>query len=339
MLDQQCRTVHAFVTIHNAFSVMEQHLQHAHPLSALHEIVPESALLAMMPAHLRHRFETALQLMHQSLAEPLSWETIAQRSAISPFHFHRQFTQLFHETPGQYLNRLRLQFAVSRLLTVQQASVTDIALSAGFSSSQSLAKALKRETGFQPKQVKTLGAQGTPGETIAFLAKLAHPSQRFPIGQAPQSLEQQLAASMPCELLWFPARGISRPVTHRGNWTHYHEHFGARTAKMLCATPITQLERSWQDMSASFGLWRMPPETGDDVIEAGHYLCSQVRIASEMAYLKAIESLFQIAEKLGYEINTSGCLLETLLEMDTDFAGYAIFNFQIPVQLPEAERG
>lgn len=114
-------------------------------------LVPEVALLQPLPEHWQKRFADALTLMHQDWQQPRSWQEIANASAISPSHFHRQFTELFHETPGQYLARLRLQHAVNLLMSQEQHSVTDVAHACGFSSSQALAKALKESSASAPK--------------------------------------------------------------------------------------------------------------------------------------------------------------------------------------------
>ncbi|NAX48097.1 helix-turn-helix domain-containing protein [Photobacterium halotolerans] len=301
--------------------------------TSLYELVPESTLLAPLADNVRKRFEMALQLMHSTLSDRLTWEQIASRSAISPFHFHRQFTQLFHETPGQYLHRIRLQYAISQLLMSQNSSITQIALSSGYSSSQALAKALKRETGYQAKQIKALGQTGTPDQTIALLRKLAHPSQHRTSEVVQPPIEQQLASSMPCELIWFPARGIYTQTAHRGDWHRLFDHHGQQTARMLCATPVLELDRPWHDMTSVTGKWRTPPEQSDQVISEGYYLCAKVRVASDIAYLNALESLFRQAEWLGYDLDNNGSLIEILLDMDTRFTGTAGFHFQIPVQL------
>jgi AraC-like DNA-binding protein len=76
------------------------------------QLVPEVALLKSLPEHLQKRFTQALTMMHEEWADRRSWEEIATESAISPYHFHRQFSELFNETPGQYLARIRLHPAV-----------------------------------------------------------------------------------------------------------------------------------------------------------------------------------------------------------------------------------
>ncbi|WP_245688468.1 helix-turn-helix domain-containing protein [Vibrio sonorensis] len=107
----------------------------SHSPASPYVLVPEYALLESLPKHQQQRFAKAIDIMHYQLYDSLTWEQIAEKAAISPFHFHRQFTEIFHETPGRYLSRLRLQIAVDGLVDSSK-SVTQIAHEAGFSSSQ-----------------------------------------------------------------------------------------------------------------------------------------------------------------------------------------------------------
>ena len=141
-------------------------------------LVPEMALLEPLPAHHKKRFEMALFMMHNSLADSLSWEQIAQESAISPYHFHRQFSQLFGETPGQYLGRVRLQYAVSLLSSETPLKITDIAHECGYSSSQAMAKVLKRELGMTAKSLHQFVVSGTSADMAELLNKLSHPGSK-----------------------------------------------------------------------------------------------------------------------------------------------------------------
>lgn len=107
-------------------------------------LVPEIALLASLAPHYQKRFKVALHLMHDALEERLSWEQIAEKSVISAYHFHRQFSQLFNETPGRYLGRIRMQYALNLLMMESKLKITDIAYRCGYSSFQAMAKVLQR---------------------------------------------------------------------------------------------------------------------------------------------------------------------------------------------------
>lgn len=79
----------------------------------------------------------------------LSIEALASRACLSLYHFHRVFTAVVGEAPGEMCRRLRMQRAAWQLCYTD-ASVTAIALGAGFGSSQAFAKAFRRHYGCTP---------------------------------------------------------------------------------------------------------------------------------------------------------------------------------------------
>ncbi|MEM1379956.1 MAG: GyrI-like domain-containing protein [Pseudomonadota bacterium] len=70
-------------------------------------------------------------------------ERVAQAAGLSKFHFNRIYRLATGETPQETLTRFKLSLATEQLRD-PKASVTDVAFSAGYGSSQSFAKALKR---------------------------------------------------------------------------------------------------------------------------------------------------------------------------------------------------
>ncbi|MFT6139402.1 MAG: AraC-like DNA-binding protein [Psychromonas sp.] len=289
-------------------------------------LVPEVALLASLPEHHRKRFETALFLMHDTLAESLSWEQVAEQCAISSYHFHRQFTLLFNETPGQYLSRVRLQYAVNLLFMDDSKNITEIAHLCGYSSSQAMAKALKRELGMTAKNIRDLISSGTPEETFQLLDKLAHPGKDY-------SLEKQLAQSLPCELVWYPARGIKVQHMPDFDWGVLFETIGEKSTQLLTATPIEELDRPWKDMSYTVGNWQISSEHFDHYIPEGYYLCCEVYLVSDVAYATVIEALFEQAEKLDYQVDQDSCFIEMVRDVELTLTGGATFAFQVPIIL------
>lgn len=287
-------------------------------------LVPEIALLASLPSHYQKRFEVALHMMHDALEEKLSWEQIAERSAISPYHFHRQFSQLFNETPGRYLSRIRLQYAVNLLMVNSDLKITQIAYQCGYSSSQAMAKALQRELGMTAKELRIHIQSGTPEETSQLLNRLSHPGEEF-------SLEQQLAQSMPSELIWYPARGMKIINMPDFDWDIVFETHAEKSTRFLVATPISELERSWSDISYTVCDWTVSHEAFDYYIPEGYYFCCDVYLVSDVAYFTAIERLFQQAEDLGYQIDISGCLVDMVRNIEMTPTGGVTFSFQIPI--------
>ncbi|MCG7534980.1 helix-turn-helix transcriptional regulator [Pseudoalteromonas sp. OOF1S-7] len=287
-------------------------------------LVPEIALLAPLPEHMRNRFEQALLLMHDQLEAGLSWQQIAKKSAISAFHFHRQFSKLFNETPGRYLSRIRLQHAVYYLLYHDPLSVTDIAQLCGFASSQALAKALKRELGLTAKAVRLMGQQATPAQTTVLLDKLAHPGKAG-------SLEKQLAEALPCTLEQIEARYIKLISSESADWEQILDQYGEKSVGLLGVTHVSELEKSWSVINTQIGKVVGRTEAHELIIQGGRYFCCRAYLLSDVAYSQVLSTLFDKAQAAGHEIDPQGYFIESIEDIDTEHYGGITMQFQIPI--------
>jgi AraC family transcriptional regulator len=101
--------------------------------------------------HWRRRLERAASLITGRLSDPPSLAELAAAAAVSPFHFHRIWRALTHETVGETILRLRLE-ASQELLLAKDASVTGTATAVGFGTPQSFARAFRRQTGRTPSE-------------------------------------------------------------------------------------------------------------------------------------------------------------------------------------------
>ena len=95
----------------------------------------------------RERLTPVLRALEQD--PDLSIEALASRACLSLYHFHRVFTAVVGEAPGEMCRRLRMQRAAWQLCYTD-ASVTAIALGAGLGRSQAFAKAFRRHYGCTP---------------------------------------------------------------------------------------------------------------------------------------------------------------------------------------------
>lgn len=95
----------------------------------------------------RRRLIPVLRALEQD--PDLSIEALADRACLSLYHFHRVFTAVAGEAPGEMCRRLRMQRAAWQLCYTN-ASVTTIALGAGLASSQAFSKAFRRHYGCTP---------------------------------------------------------------------------------------------------------------------------------------------------------------------------------------------
>lgn len=93
------------------------------------------------------RILRVLNYIDAHLAEPLPLERLAKIACFSPYHFHRVFAALMGETLNLYVRRRRVEIAAMLLRSPAQRSLTQIALSLGFSSPSSFARAFRAHFG------------------------------------------------------------------------------------------------------------------------------------------------------------------------------------------------
>jgi AraC-like DNA-binding protein len=95
----------------------------------------------------------ARDLLREVYDQPLSVRHVAREAAMSPFHFIRQFTAVFGETPHQFRIRARLDRA-KHLLALSDYSVTDVCMEVGFSSLGSFSALFARRFGSAPSEYR-----------------------------------------------------------------------------------------------------------------------------------------------------------------------------------------
>jgi AraC-like DNA-binding protein len=88
-----------------------------------------------------------------SLDRPVLLSDMAREACLSPYHFHRAFTQAFHETPHRYLTRQRLEKA-RHLLSQRERSVTEVCFECGFQSLGSFSSLFRRHFGISPSEFR-----------------------------------------------------------------------------------------------------------------------------------------------------------------------------------------
>jgi AraC family transcriptional regulator len=93
------------------------------------------------------RINRVIDHIDEHLGDELTLADLADVACFSRFHFHRIFSAMVGETIADYLKRVRLQAAASRLVNNPRDSVTDIALACGFSSPSVFARAFRDRFG------------------------------------------------------------------------------------------------------------------------------------------------------------------------------------------------
>ncbi|GAA4671479.1 helix-turn-helix transcriptional regulator [Streptomyces chumphonensis] len=108
------------------------------------------------------RMLRARDTMDRAYAEPLDVPALARVAHVSPAHFTRTFRATFGETPHRYLQRRRVERAMS-LLRETDRSVTDISYEVGFGSPGTFSRTFRDIVGRSPRQYrKEARATGVP---------------------------------------------------------------------------------------------------------------------------------------------------------------------------------
>jgi len=121
---------------------------------------------------LTNRLARVLALVTGHIDEPLPLDRLAAEAALSPFHFHRVWRAATGESVAETIRRLRLERA-AHALGAGERPVTDIALDAGFQSSQAFAKAFREAAGVSPTEFRAARRQTLDGAPKADAAPLA----------------------------------------------------------------------------------------------------------------------------------------------------------------------
>lgn len=91
----------------------------------------------------------AKDILHARFAENLTLEQIAAEVKIHPVHLASVFRQKYQCTVGEYIRRLRIEYAC-REISKGETPLAIIALEAGFANQGHFSSTFKRQTGFTP---------------------------------------------------------------------------------------------------------------------------------------------------------------------------------------------
>ena len=108
-----------------------------------------SAVRAASREELYRRLHRARDYAAACLDEPITLNDMARVACLSTNHFLRTFKQAFHQTPHQYLTRIRLERAQG-LLTQTNQPVTDVCFAVGFESLGSFSWLFRQRVGLAP---------------------------------------------------------------------------------------------------------------------------------------------------------------------------------------------
>jgi AraC family transcriptional regulator len=149
------------------------------------------------PAHVTPEVERALRFIGEHLDRPMSVAEVARAARLSEFHLHRVFHTAVGESIGRFITRRRLEIAALRLAYEPDRSITDIALSSGYSSSSNFSKAFSAFFGCSPTRVREPSLDLAPavGQLTTRYGKGFRPADLYalPIERHPDDIRAEAA--------------------------------------------------------------------------------------------------------------------------------------------------
>ena len=109
--------------------------------------------------------------------EPLDVDALAATSHMARAHFIREFRAAFGETPHRYLQRRRIERAMT-LLRTTDTTVTDVCMEVGFSSLGTFSRTFTDIVGVSPSAFRTGADPATGFVPTTFRMRWTRPAQR-----------------------------------------------------------------------------------------------------------------------------------------------------------------
>jgi len=97
----------------------------------------------------------AKEILHEQFSERLTLSGIAEAVGVHPAYLTSVFRQHYRCSIGEYLRRLRIEFAC-REISATDVPLVDVALAAGFSHQSQFSRTFKRFTGLTPGQYRLI---------------------------------------------------------------------------------------------------------------------------------------------------------------------------------------
>lgn len=99
--------------------------------------------------------EHAREFLDAHFTTHVTLEAVAEVAGVHPVHLARVFRNCYRCTMGDYLRRLRVEFA-SRTIANSELSLSQVALAAGFSDQSHFTRLFRQHTGMTPAQYRLL---------------------------------------------------------------------------------------------------------------------------------------------------------------------------------------
>ena len=93
--------------------------------------------------------QQAKEMLHARFLDDLSLSAISQAVGVHPVHLSREFRRHYHSSVGEYIRKLRIEYACKEMLN-PAISLSEIASAAGFADQSHFARTFKRLLGMTP---------------------------------------------------------------------------------------------------------------------------------------------------------------------------------------------
>ncbi len=100
------------------------------------------------------RMNNVMNYVDKHINQSLNLDVLARVANFSPYHFHRIFTFLTGETPGNYVQRMRVEKAAGLLQNDIRMSISEIAYTCGFSSVSLFSRSFRAYYGITAKEFR-----------------------------------------------------------------------------------------------------------------------------------------------------------------------------------------
>ena len=118
-----------------------------------------------------HWLKDAKDFLHDNFANSFALEDVAKIAGVHPAHLSRVFRAKFDCTVGEYVRRLRVEFACRQILTTEL-TLSEIAAHAGFSDQSHFNKVFKSFVNLTPYQYRKLSSMSGSHKNARFVQDL-----------------------------------------------------------------------------------------------------------------------------------------------------------------------
>ena len=173
------------------------------------------------------RINRAIDFVVNHLAEPIRLEDVARAAAFSPFHFHRIFRGLMGETLANFIKRVRLERAAQLMARRPDASITEVALACGFSSSSDFSRSFRKHYRVSPRDFDIEAMRNSQRQSLQDTVSKGfdgHRLARLPAGKNPDGFSVELRKLPPRRVAYirvhspYAGDGVPRAAERLISW-------------------------------------------------------------------------------------------------------------------------